>query len=118
MHSCRSSARRCGPTLDEDRKDRLRDNAEIGFTDLKAPPLQVDAADLAGVGLAALVIAGTTSFPGLRSVARRLAALLPDARFVEIEGGHVPYLEHPAAFAAAVSVFAAELDRRATIASN
>ena len=28
--------------LDEDRRDRLRDNAEIGFTDLKAPPLEVD----------------------------------------------------------------------------
>ena len=104
--------------LDEDRRDRLRDNAEIGFTDLKAPPLEVDDADLAGVTVAALVVAGTTSFPVFRSVARRLAALLPDGRFVEIDGGHVPYLEHPQAFAEVVKVFAGELDKRPATASS
>ncbi|MGH9117973.1 MAG: alpha/beta fold hydrolase [Acidimicrobiales bacterium] len=104
--------------LDEDRKDRLRDNAEIGFTDLQSPPLDVGPADLAAIRVPALVVAGTTSVPGLRSVARRLAAALPDARFVEIAGGHVPYLENPETFAHAVSVFAAELDRRAPVPSS
>ena len=104
--------------LDEDRQDRLRDNAEISFTDLKAPPLEVEDADLAGVTIAALVVAGTTSLPVFRSVARRLAALLPDARFVEIVGGHVPYLEHPRTFAEAVKVFAGDLDKRPATASS
>ena len=85
--------------LDEDRKDRLRDNAEIGFRDLQAPPLEVRPADLAAVTIPALVVAGTTSHPAFSSVARRLAGGLPDARLVEIDGGHVPYLEHPDAFA-------------------
>ena len=105
-------------TLDEDRKDRLRDNAEIGFLDLQAPPLEVRPADLAAVTIPALVVAGTTSHPAFRSVARRLAGGLPDARLVGIDGGHVPYLEHPGAFADVAAVFAAELDRRAASSSS
>jgi pimeloyl-ACP methyl ester carboxylesterase len=51
------------------------------------------------------------------SVARGLAAALPDARFVELEGsGHVTYAERPDDFANAVSVFAAELDGRMVVA--
>jgi 3-oxoadipate enol-lactonase len=105
-------------TLDDDRRDRLRDNAEISFTDLNAPPLEVEDADLAGVMVATSVVAGTTSLPVFRSVARRLAALLPDARVVEIVGGHVPYLEHPDTFAEVVKMFAAELDKRPATASS
>ncbi|MGH8984515.1 MAG: alpha/beta fold hydrolase [Acidimicrobiia bacterium] len=105
--------------IDEDRKDRYRANAEIGFTDLRSPSLDVTAEDLAVVSVPALVVAGSTSHPSLRSIAHQLAAAFPDARFVELEGsGHVTYAEQPAAFAHAVSVFAAELDRGATLASN
>jgi pimeloyl-ACP methyl ester carboxylesterase len=65
------------------------------------------------LAIPALVIAGRTSHPSLRAVARRLAAGLPGARLVEIEDcGHVTYAEQPDAFADAVSVFVAELDRR------
>ena len=104
--------------LDEDRKDRYRANADIGFADLRSPSLDVTAADLAAVTVPALVIAGDTSHPALRSIAHRLAAALPDARFVELaDCGHVTYAEQPDAFAHAVSVFAAELDRRAPIPS-
>jgi pimeloyl-ACP methyl ester carboxylesterase len=102
-------------SMDEDRRNRLRDNAETGFADLRSPPLEVAPADLASVTVPALVIAGTTSHRAFRSVARRLAAGLPDARLVEIDGGHVPYVEHPDPFARAVSLFAAELDRRAAV---
>ena len=105
-------------TLDEGRRDRLRDNAEIGFTDLRSPSLQVGPADLASITTPALVIAGTTSFPGPRLVARPLTAALADARFVEIDSGHVPYLEQPDAFAHAVSVFATEVDRHNTISQG
>lgn len=105
--------------IDEARKDRYRANADVGFTDLRSPSLDVAPTDLSAVTIPALVIAGTTSHPSLRSVAHRLAAALPDARFVELEGsGHVTYAEQPDAFASAVSAFAAELDRRTAPAST
>lgn len=100
--------------LDEDRKDRYRANADIGFTDLRSPSLDVAVDDLAAVTIPALVLAGDTSHPSLRSVAHRLAEALPDARFVQLDDcGHVTYAEQPDAFATTVSAFAAELDRRA-----
>lgn len=100
--------------LDEDRKDRYRANADIGFTDLRSPSLDVAPQDLAAVTVPALVLAGDTSHPSLRAVAHRLAEALPDARFVELDDcGHVTYAEQPDLFATTVAVFAAELDRRA-----
>lgn len=100
--------------LDDHRKDRYRANAEIGLTDLRSPSLDATTADLAAVTTPALVLAGDASHPALRSVAHRLAAMLADARFVELEDcGHVTYAEQPDEFARAVVVFAAELDRRA-----
>lgn len=103
--------------LDDTGKARYRANADIGFTDLRSPPLQVTPAELAAVTVPVLVIAGEVSHPALRSVALRLATALPDARPVDIANcGHVTYAEQPAAFAHAVSIFAAELDRRAATA--
>lgn len=101
-------------TIDEGRKDRYRNNADIGLTDLRSPSLDVTAGDLSTITIPTLIIAGSTSHPSLRSVARQLATALPDARFVEFANcGHVTYAEKPDEFAHAVSVFAAELDRRA-----
>jgi pimeloyl-ACP methyl ester carboxylesterase len=61
-------------------------------------------------GGATLVIAGSSSPPGLGSVARILAAALPDARFVELDGsGHVTHLEMSDEFAATVAAFPAEI---------
>lgn len=106
-------------TIDEAHKDRYRANADIGFSDLGSPSLDVSAEDLAAVTVPALVVAGTTSHPAFHSVARRLAAALPDSRLVELEDcGHVTYAEQPEAFAHAVSVFAAELDRRTAPAAR
>lgn len=105
--------------LDEARKDRYRANADIGFADLRGPAVAIGASELAGVTVAALVVAGTTSHPSLRSVAAQLAAALPDGRLLELEGsGHVTYAERPAEFAVAVAAFAAELDRRAPSAGS
>jgi 3-oxoadipate enol-lactonase len=99
--------------IDEDRKDRYRANADIGFTDLRSPSLEVSDHDLRAVTLPVLVLAGDSSHPSLRSVAHRLAGALPDARFVELaDCGHVTYAEQPDAFASAVSVFASEIDAR------
>lgn len=101
--------------IDEERGDRYRANADIGFADLRSPSLDATAADLAAVTTPALVLAGDRSHPTLRAVAHRLAAALPDARFVELdECGHVTYAEQPGAFARAVSVFAAEVGRPTT----
>lgn len=99
--------------LGEDRKDDYRNNAEIGFADLKSPSVEVTTDDLAAIAVPALVLAGTTSHPSLLSVAHELVASLPDVRFVELEGsGHVTYAEKPDQFAEAVSSFAAEIDHR------
>jgi pimeloyl-ACP methyl ester carboxylesterase len=71
------------------------------------------------ISVPALVIAGDASHPALRSIARRLAAGLPDARFIELaDCGHVTYAEQPEAFAEVASTFAAELDRRVAIATG
>jgi len=105
--------------IDDDRKDRYRANADIGFTDLRSPTLDVTPADLAAVTPPVLVIAGDSSHPALRSVAHRLAAAVPDARYVELRDcGHVTYAEQPDTFAHALSTFAAELDRQAAPASH
>jgi 3-oxoadipate enol-lactonase len=99
--------------LDDTRKDRYRANAAIGLADLASPSLDVGPAELSAVTVPALVLAGSVSHPAFRPIARLLTAALPDARFVEIEGsGHVTYAERPDDFAEAVSVFAAEVQRR------
>ena len=98
-------------TIDDGRKDRYRANADIGFTDLRSPSLEIADDDLRTMALPVLVLAGDASHPSLRSVAHRLAAASPDARFVELaDCGHVTYAEQPEAFANALSVFAAEID--------
>jgi pimeloyl-ACP methyl ester carboxylesterase len=105
-------------TLDEDHKDRYRANGAISFADLRAPSLDVTLADLASVTVPALVIAGDSSHPAFPSIAHGLAGALADARFIELaDCGHVTYAEQPGAFARAVRVFAAELERRAPITS-
>lgn len=105
--------------IDEDRKDRYRNNADIGLADLRSPSLDATPDDLAGVEVPALVLAGDRSHPALRSVAYRLAAALPDARFVELaDCGHVTYAEQPDEFARAVSVFACEVDSRPSAATK
>ena len=104
--------------VDDDRKASYRANADIGFTDMQSPPSDVTIEDLAALSVPALVLAGSESHPSFRAVAHRLAAALPDVRFVELEGsGHVTYAERPDQFETAVRVFADELDRRATPAA-
>ena len=99
--------------IDDATKDRYRANADIGFTDLRSPPLAVSTSDLSAMAVSTLVITGDTSHPALQSVARQLAAAVPDARLVDIaDCGHVTYAEQPEAFAHAIATFAAELERR------
>jgi 3-oxoadipate enol-lactonase len=103
-------------TIGDDRKDRYRANGAIGFADLGAPSLDVTAADLATVTVPTLVISGDSSHPAFGSIDHQLTDALADARLIQLtDSGHVTYAEQPDAFAHAVAVFAAELDRRAPI---
>lgn len=95
--------------IDEPSKDRYRDNAPMLFADLAMPPLQITQEDVEGIVVPALVLAGTRSHPALFAAANTLARWLPDARYLELDCGHVTYAERPAEFAQAVTAFAAEL---------
>lgn len=80
------------------------------LAELGGPRYHLDVEELSGVAVPALVVAGTTSLPALRSIAQVLHRGLPDARLVELHGcGHVTYAERPDEFARAVAAFAAEL---------
>jgi len=97
-------------SIDDSRKDRYRANADIGFTDLRSPSLQVAPNELSAVTIPTLVMVGSESLPAFHAIARRLTAGLADARFIELDGsGHVTYAERPDDFARAVTVFASEL---------
>ena len=96
--------------LDEAAKDRYRANAHMMLAELRGPRYHLSVDALSAVAVPALVIAGTTSHPALRSIAHVLARGLPNARFVELHGsGHVTYAERPDEFARAVAAFAIEV---------
>jgi hypothetical protein len=76
------------------------------------PPYTFTQADVAVIHVPVLVLAGSQSHPALRTGARALASWLPDARFLELNCGHVTYAEQPADFAHAVSAFAHEITAR------
>jgi pimeloyl-ACP methyl ester carboxylesterase len=104
--------------LDENRRNRFRDNAEPGFADVANAPLAIDPAELSSVTSPALVIAGTKSHPAIRAINHELVRRLLDARLVELDSGHLPYIECPDRFADAVSIFGAEIDRRTSVTSS
>lgn len=95
--------------IDESRKDRYRDNAPMLFADLGMPSYQISETEVRHIEVPALVLAGTTSHPALSTAAHTLASWLPNARYVELECGHVTYAEQPDQFARAVAAFASEL---------
>lgn len=96
--------------IGEPAKDVYRDNAAMLFAEFDAEPYRPTRADIAAIEVPALVLSGTTSHQSLRVIAQLLTRLVPDCRFVSIEGsGHVTYAERPADFAAAIRSFALEL---------
>jgi pimeloyl-ACP methyl ester carboxylesterase len=95
--------------IDESHKDRYRDNAAMLFADLGMPPYQITQDAIARIDVPTLVVAGTVSHPALRTAAGTLADWLPDARYVELDCGHVTYAEQPERFARAVAAFASEV---------
>jgi 3-oxoadipate enol-lactonase len=56
-------------------------------------------ARLGEIGVPALVVVGSEDLDDMHAISGRIAAELPDARLVTIEGaGHLPALERPEAF--------------------
>ena len=100
--------------IDESVKDRYRNNAPMLFADLAMPSYEITIDDLAGIPVPTLVVAGTRSHPALRQAAHTVARWLPDARFLELDCGHVTYAERPAEFARAVAAFVGEIAHAAT----
>jgi pimeloyl-ACP methyl ester carboxylesterase len=95
--------------IDEPVKDRYRGNSPMLFADLGMPAYAITADDIARIHVPTLVLAGTTSHLALRQAAENVAHWLPDARFLELECGHVTYAERPSEFALAVAAFAGEI---------
>ena len=100
--------------IDEPIKDRYRDNAPMLFADLGMPAYQITEDAVRAIDVPALVVAGTHSHSALRTVAHTLAGWLPDARFLELDCGHVTYAEQPDDFARAVAAFADETPHPST----
>ncbi len=92
--------------IDEPAKNHYRANADMLFAALGMPAYQISEADVAAIQLPVLVVAGAQSHGALHGGARTLASWLPDARFLELECGHVTYAGQPADFARDVAAFA------------
>ncbi len=94
--------------IDEPAKDHYRDNGEMLFTDLGMPQYAINESAARGIAVRTLVIGGTQSHPALFTGARTLSEWLPNARFLELDCGHVTYAEQPVAFSSAVGSFVEE----------
>lgn len=93
--------------LDEAGKEPYRQSGPMLVADLRQPPFNVTAEDLAAVRLPVLAILGLDSEPFLQSTPRVIASSLSSAQLVELaDCGHVTYAEQPDAFADAVRTFA------------
>jgi pimeloyl-ACP methyl ester carboxylesterase len=67
--------------------------------DLSTTPLALSDADLAGIGVPTLLVAGDDSPPVMRRVVDRLAETLPDAEQARVPGGHLVNPAHPVVLA-------------------
>ena len=84
------------------RSDSAKRNAELLGLMVNDP--NIDPADLAGVRARTLVIAGTNDMIKANHT-RQIAAGIPDARLVFLEGDHFVAKKHPEAFNRAVLAF-------------
>lgn len=75
------------------------------FRRLFADDAMIDLTRARELDLPVLVIAGTKDLIWPPAVLRELAGHLPGARYIEIEAGHSPYFENPAAFNRALDAF-------------
>lgn len=95
---------------DDTVKNRFRENAPMLFATLEAEGATFTAQDLAYIDKPVWVMSGSDSFRTGRTIARSLAASLPNSRFIEYEDcGHVTYAEKPEEFAQTVRAFARQV---------
>jgi len=93
--------------LDDADKQPYRASGPMLVADLQQPSFAITPADLAGVRLPVLAIAGLESDPFLQSTPRVIATAIPSAELAEFPHcGHVTYAEAPDKFADAVRRFA------------
>lgn len=71
-------------------------------TNLRGPRMQFTEADLAGVEHPTLFVWGENDPFGPPEVGEHAASLMPDARSVRVEGGHLPWAGNPEAIAAPI----------------
>jgi pimeloyl-ACP methyl ester carboxylesterase len=82
--------------------DLARDGAALAV-EMTEPSLDQPRFEPAGLRIPVLLAAGTTSLGHHRDITRRLACLLPGARFALVEGaGHAAHITHPQKFAALI----------------
>jgi pimeloyl-ACP methyl ester carboxylesterase len=91
-------------------RNRLRDNHDGLFQALATTLPDILPQDLATVAMPCVVVVGTETHDFFRRVSERVAAGIPGARLVEIEGaGHHTYMRKPAEFAEIVRGFAGSM---------
>jgi pimeloyl-ACP methyl ester carboxylesterase len=94
-------------TLPEDKRDiPYRANAVELFGDLTMPQYQITPVDLEAIRVPSLIMRGSESHPMFHAITSTLAATIPHAQLLELQGsGHVTYAEKPQEFATAVESF-------------
>jgi pimeloyl-ACP methyl ester carboxylesterase len=96
--------------IDEQTRDLFRDNAPVFLESLQVQRSTISNDDLSLIGHPVLVVSGSESVNVLKSIARIVAANLPNASLTGIENcGHVPQIEKPSEFAELIRTFAEEL---------
>ena len=96
--------------LNEERRNRLRDNYPMLFAAIQSEGTTITEAGLAGIEHPVLVTSGVDSPEFIRTLTTLVASSLPNARFVEFpDCGHVVYAERPEEFANEVRAFARKL---------
>jgi 3-oxoadipate enol-lactonase len=90
-----------GPDADEQARERVRLMQRHAFDMQLAAAEEYEpieaAVELSAITAPSLVVSGAKDLPDFRSIAARLASLLPGARPVELPwAGHLPTLERPA----------------------
>lgn len=102
--------------IPESRREKYRDNYAALLREVQAGRPSVSVGSLSSVKVPCLILFGSDTHTTFKTIAKALAAGIPDAELVEVEGaGHINYLAKPDAFAAAVLRFVRRLVQPATI---
>lgn len=76
-------------TFPDDLRAMFRSNGPAILAEERGPQLELDEAQLARIAVPTLVVGGADSAAGFRRVNERVAAAIPGARSLMVEGGHL-----------------------------